>query len=181
VTTHLDPQDIETERLIALGLVIEWSAGMESSLRSTFCSLVGSKYAAVLAGGQAAETLIEDCLALLGANREIADAHKAAIKTALMQCREANKRRNVLVHGIKTPSGAADGSLRTLRSRRRSHLPDSEPWTPADIRAAATALAGASQALRRAMYAAVSPQLMVIGEALAWEELRAGTAKPGQP
>ena len=45
---------VQSERRAALGLVIEWAAIMEEILRFSFCSLVGSKYAAVVAGGQGA-------------------------------------------------------------------------------------------------------------------------------
>jgi hypothetical protein len=50
-----EPPDVITARLIAFGQVVEWSASMEDILRSAFCSLVGSKYAAILAGGQTAD------------------------------------------------------------------------------------------------------------------------------
>ena len=116
-------QDVITARLLALGQVIEWSASMENILRSAFCSLVGSKYAAILAGGQTADGLIEDCKALAQAHHEMSPEHRAAILGALERCKAANQRRNVLVHGVKTASRATDGALQTIRSRRRSNVP----------------------------------------------------------
>jgi len=69
--------------------------------------------------------------------------------------------------------------LRTIRSRRRSNTPTVEPWTPDTIREAAAELVMAGQELRGAMENAVSPEVMFIGEALAWEERR--RAEQGQP
>lgn len=56
-----DPMNILTTRLAALGQVIESSAFMEYTLRNAFCSLVDSKYAAIVAGGQSVNWLIEQC------------------------------------------------------------------------------------------------------------------------
>jgi hypothetical protein len=43
----------DNERLRVLGLLALRSCKLEDELRGAFCSLVGSKYAAVVAGGQA--------------------------------------------------------------------------------------------------------------------------------
>src|SRR5258708_6000393 len=53
------------ERLVALGLVIEFSASMEHSLARVFCALVDSPWAVILAAGRTAEWLIENCKALV--------------------------------------------------------------------------------------------------------------------
>jgi hypothetical protein len=164
--------DVINARLVALGQVIEWSASMEHILRGAFCSLVGSKYAAILAGGQTADGLIEDCKALTDAHYEMPAEHRDAIHAALNRCKLANQRRNTLVHGVKTASRVTDGALQTIRSRRRSNTPTVEPWTPDTIREAATELLMAGMELFGAMEKAVSPQVMVIDNALAWEERR---------
>jgi hypothetical protein len=166
--------DVLSEKLIALGLVTEWSATLESTLRSAFCSLVGSKYAAIVAGGQGTAWLIEQCRALTDANLEIRADRKQAIMDALQLCHEANQRRNTLVHGVKSASRASDGFLQTSRSRRGSDEPQLEPWTPATIRQAATALARADGQLAGALQNAVSAQMMVVDYALAWERQRRG-------
>jgi hypothetical protein len=49
------PAAVQSQRRAALDLVIEWAAIMEEILRISFCSLVGSKYTAVVAGGQGSE------------------------------------------------------------------------------------------------------------------------------
>jgi hypothetical protein len=166
------PPDVITARLLALGRVIEFSASMESILRSAFCSLVGSKYAAILAGGQTADGLIEDCKALTQAHHEMPPEHRKAILAALERCKIANQRRNVLVHGVKTASRVTDGALQTHRSRRRSHVRAIEPWTPQTISEAAAEPLDAGLELFAAMQNAVSPEVMVMDEALAWEERR---------
>jgi hypothetical protein len=164
--------DVINARLLAFGHVVEWSASMEQILRSAFCSLVGSKYAAILAGGQTADGLIEDCKALAQAHHEMSAEHRDAILAALQRCKDANQRRNVLVHGVKTGSRATDGALQTLRSRRRSHVPAVEPWTPETISEAAGELLHAGLELFAAMQNAVSPEVMVLDQALAWEDRR---------
>src|SRR5215469_7304561 len=102
-----EPDDVITARLISLGSVMESSAFMEYTLRNAFCSLVGSKYAAIVAGGQPVGWLIEQCRALTDAHRGMPRQHREAIKAALERCRAANERRNHLVHGVKTASRAA--------------------------------------------------------------------------
>jgi hypothetical protein len=164
--------DVLSDRLQALGLIVEFSATLEFTLRSAFCSLVGSKYAAVVAGGQPLVWLIEQCKALADANLEIHAVQRQDIKDALKLCREANERRNDLVHGVKTSSRVSDGSLRTIRSRRMTIEPKIEPWTPATIRELAGQLVNADSMLMGAMQRAVSDELMVIDQALAWEQQR---------
>lgn len=168
-----DPIDVITQRLVELGMVTETSATMESTLRSAFCSLVGSKYAATVAGGQAASWLIDQCRALTTVHREITAEHKQAIMDALDKCKSANEKRNTLIHSVKTASSVPDGSLQTIRSRRSTHVPVVQPWTLTEIHAAVCELAKANSSLFAAMIAAVSEQMMVLDHALAWEEKRA--------
>jgi hypothetical protein len=162
------------ERRQALGLIVEHSATMESTLRSAFCSLVGSKYATIVAGGQPVGWLIEQCKALADANLEIDSAQRDDIKAALESCRAANEQRNSLVHGVKTASRMSDGSLQTIRSRRGNREPMVEPWTPATIREVAVQLAKADLQLFGAMQRAVSSKLMVMDSALYWERQPGG-------
>jgi hypothetical protein len=164
------PAAVQSERRAALGLVIEWSAIMEEILRTSFCSLVGSKYAAVVAAGQGAEWLLQNCKAVVSVHREISDDDKAAIITALKRCSEANKRRNTLVHGIKAAGRAPDGSFHTLQSRRGIHGYLREPWTAAETAEAAAALRKASASLAEAVedalpeMAAMSVELGILEE-----------------
>lgn len=113
------PAAVQSERRAALGLVIEWAAIMEEILRAGFCSLVGGKYAAVVAGAQGAEWLLENCKAVAKVHREICDDDKAATITALDRCSAANKRRNTLVHGVKAAQASSTGRTLSLSYRMR--------------------------------------------------------------
>jgi len=165
-----DSPDHVTMQMIALGEVVQWSAAMEWTLRNAFCSLVGSKFAAIVAAGQSTVWLIEQCKALTNAHREMPEVHRTAIKAALDRCAAANERRNHLVHGVKTASRVSDGALKTIRSRSRKLMPIVQDWTPATIHEAAGELVQADLDLFAAIQAAVSPQMMVISDALGWED-----------
>jgi hypothetical protein len=145
---------------------------MEHSLRDAFCALVGSKYAAIVADGQPVNWLIEQCKALTDAHHDMTDEQRAAIKAALERCRTANEQHNHLVHGIKTASRVPDGTLNTVRSRNRTHIPTIQEWTPASIYAAAGELLAAGLDLHGAIHNAVTPEMEVIGDALGWEDRR---------
>jgi len=161
-----EPDDVITARLSSLGAVMESSAFMEYTLRNAFCSLLGSKYAAIVAGGQPVGWLIEQCRALTDAHRDMPRQHREAIKAALERCRAANERRNHLVHGVKTASRAGGSALGTVKSRSGTRTPAVRAWTPETIHEAARELLQADLALFGAMENAISPKLMVIGDAL---------------
>ena len=168
-----EPDDVITARLISLGSVMESSAFMEYTLRNAFCSLVGSKYAAIVAGGQPVGWLIEQCGALTDAHRDMPRQHREAIKAALDRCRAASERRNLLVHGVKTASRAGGSALGSVKSHNgTTRTPAVQTWTPDTIHEAARELLQADLALSGAMENAVSPKLMVIGNALGPEEPR---------
>jgi hypothetical protein len=145
------PPAIQTERRVALGLVIEQSTIMEDCLRTAFCSLLGGPYAAVVAGGQGAEWLIANCKAVARVHRGITEDQRAAIKAALEDCSAANQRRNTLVHGLKAAGRATDGSFFTFRSRKGSHRAEREPWTAAETQSVAAALWQAAVSLTETM------------------------------
>ena len=161
-----EPDDVITARLSSLGAVMESSAFMEYTLRNAFCSLLGSKYAAIVVGGQPVGWLIEQCRALTDAHRDMPRQHREAIKAALERCRAANERRNHLVHGVKTASRAGGSALGTVKSRSGTRTPAVRAWTPETIHEAARELLQADLALFGAMENAISPKLMIIGDAL---------------
>lgn len=164
-----DSDDRHTERLIALGQVIELSVSMESRLRPAFCALVGSKYAAVVAGGQAADWLIEQSKALTDAHHEMPDVDRQAIKAALNRCKAANEQRNHLAHSVAIGL-RFDPAFQMVRSRRQKYSSDVRPFTLADIRAAASELLSVGISLTDVMTKAVGSELMDISEALDWED-----------
>lgn len=119
------------ERLTALGQVIESSVAMESRLRAAFCALVGSKYAAVVAGGQTADWLTEQSKALVDAHHDVGEAGRQAIKAALNRCKAANEQRNILAHSVAVGL-RSDPAFQMVRSRRHTYDSDVRPFTLAE-------------------------------------------------
>ena len=166
-----NPTDhLRTERLLALGTVVTASGAIEDLLRDTFCALVGSKFASVLAGGQGADWLIAYCRALTDAHTELPEASRESVKAALQLCRSANERRNQLLHGAKTTSTQPDGTFEVRRSRRHQYKLHTERWTPSQIAGAADALGHAYEQLLTAAVNALGPELAVLSDQLEWEE-----------
>lgn len=151
----------DNDRLMALGLLTVRSAKLEEDLRRAFCDLVGSKYAPVVAGGQAASWLISQCEALVKANLEMSDDHKSAMKAALEECRKATEQRNILVHGVKI-TGKPGAPFHTVRSRRGTFEPIGNNWTDESIRAVNSKLSVARAALRDALLDALSRETQML-------------------
>ncbi|MFY9999421.1 MAG: hypothetical protein WAK76_08005 [Trebonia sp.] len=145
------------------------SATMEGRLRQAFCALVGSKYAAVVAGGQAADWLIEQSNALADAHHEMSDVDREAIKTVLTRCKAVNVQRNHLAHSVAIGL-RFNPAFQMVRSRRHKYSSDVRPFTLTDIRAVASELLSAGIALTDVMTEAVGRDLMDISEALFWED-----------
>jgi hypothetical protein len=76
-------EDDENRMLVALGKVSESGTTMEWVLRLAFQCLVGSKYAAVVAGGQPVGWLIAQCIAL---TRSIGRSPRTAGGRYMMRC-----------------------------------------------------------------------------------------------
>jgi hypothetical protein len=163
----------------ALGSVVQQSAQMEWVLRSVLCALVGSKYTAIIAAGQSSSWLLENCKAILKANLELTPEQIADVGTALTACDAANKRRNVLVHGLGRPGEEPEG-VEKARSRMRTDVPDISQWTVHTIDEVGYQLVYASTLLIRAVENAMGPQAMTIGGALARERKRLEQGGQGQ-
>jgi len=150
---------------------------MEHALRTAFCALVGTKFAAVVAGGQSVAWLNGECEALADAHAEMPDDKRQAIKDALSLCKTASERRNILVHGVKTYSREGDGALLTFRSRKNSHVRVVQQWTPAEIGQVGRELSRATSQLYDALKSAVSHETFWLWGALSSEdrERREGT------
>lgn len=160
----------DDERLRDLGLLTVRSAKLEAELRDAFCSLIGSKYAVVVAGGQAVSWLIDQCQALVKVNLEMSGDHKAAMKAVLDECRIANEQRNTLIHGVKF-GGWPSGRVFTARSRRGTFEATIESWTDETIRAAVSRISAARFALHEAIGDAVSHEARMMVYALHEETL----------
>jgi hypothetical protein len=143
------------ERFEALGQVVERAAVMEIALRIAFCTLVGGRYAAVIAGSQETHWLIENCDAVVRQHDELPAGQRDAIRAALQACRQANRDRNRLVHeawGTGVPAAPS-----VLQSVCHGYRMAGRDWTIAQIRDAAAAISGAQQALLTAIEAAFPP------------------------
>lgn len=176
MTTQQDDDVRADERLQNLGLVVDRGTTLDKTLRDAFCSIIGNKYAVVLTDGRSAEWLIRNCRKVLRKHREITGEHRANILVALDGCESANDRRNDLVNGARTATGASDG--RPCTTNDAGCQADGATETAAEkILDVANALAEANTKLFCAMKNAVSPEVMVIGQALAWEQRR----EPGTP
>ena len=155
----------------AVGSVVTHSATMEWVLRSVFCSLVGSKYAAIIAGGESLSWLLDNCKALVKANLEMTPEQIADVEAALTACREANDRRNVLVHGLSRPDDGP-GGVEKARSRRRTDVPSISQWTVDSIDEVGYQLVCATGLLLKAVQDAIGLEAMGINQALARERRR---------
>lgn len=153
----------DEELLRAFGLLTVRAAKLESDLRDAFCCLVGSKYAVVVAAGQQVSWLIDQCQALLKANLEISDDHKAPVKAALEACKSVTEQRNTLIHSVKA-NIAPEGSLMTARSRRGTFQPATETWTLESVRAVNSRVTAARIALKDAINDALSDARDVLGQ-----------------
>jgi len=149
VTQSLD------ERFEALGQVVERAAVMEIALRMAFCTLVGGRYAAAIAGSQETHWLIENCDAVVRRHEELSAEQRDAIRAALQACRQANRDRNRLVHEA-WGTGAA-GAPSVLQSVCHGYRMAGRDWTISQIRDAAAAISGAQQALLAAVEGAFAP------------------------
>ena len=116
----------EDARYAALGRLVEMAAVMEIALRMAFCALIGSRYAAVVAGGQETHWLIENCEAITRHRGDLAEAQRETIRAALRSCRDANRDRNRLVHDAwGTDSDGAPG-----RTAQRARAATRSPGAP---------------------------------------------------
>jgi hypothetical protein len=158
VSNHESDDDA---RLMALGQLTVRSAKLEEDLRSTFINLVGSKYAAVVAGGQAASWLINQCQALVKANLEMSDEGKASMRAALDECKVAAERRNTLIHGLMITGKPGDPVI-IQRSRRGTFEPTIESWTDEDIRVTTSRLSAARSALHDAIRDALGYEALMV-------------------
>jgi hypothetical protein len=160
-------EDDENRLLVALGKTTEAGTVMEWVLRLAFCSLVGSKYAAVVAGGQSASWLIDQCNALTDINREMTEDSRRSLRAALTECKEAGQKRNALIHGGKAP--LPDGRILTSLSKRHTHLPREAPWTLDTIEAVSHAILKAARELVTAIEDSLSLDVLAVADDLDWD------------
>jgi hypothetical protein len=160
-------EDDENRLLVALGRTTESSTAMDWVLRLAFCCLVGSKYAAVVAGGQSTSWLIDQCGALAEVNREITEDSRRLLHAALSACRSASQQRNTLIHGEKAP--LPDGRIIMAVSKRRTYIAREDFWTLESIEAASNALGNAAYDLVKAIEDSLSLDVLAVADELDWD------------
>jgi hypothetical protein len=139
----------DDSRYEALGQLVEAAAVMEIALRMAFCVLIGSDFAAVVAGGQETHWLIENSDAIALQRADLTPPQRETIRAALHACRVANRDRNRLVHDAwGTGPGGAPASL---RGGQDSYEITGRTWATPAIRAAGDAIAGAQRDLLAAV------------------------------
>src|ERR1700733_8640140 len=71
---------------------------LERTLRTAFSALVGSKYAAMVAGHLTEAALIEDCRKITRYHTDLPEPAKQTLLTALTACDDARQKRNRVMH-----------------------------------------------------------------------------------
>ena len=129
---------------------------MEIALQMAFCVLIGSDYAAVVAGGQEAHWLLENCEAIARHRDDLSEAQRETIRVALRACRDANRDRNRLVHDAW--GTGPDGAPASLSGEQCSYRITGRAWTTPEIRAVADAIGSAQRALLAAIEEALGSE-----------------------
>jgi hypothetical protein len=151
----------------ALGAIVLESARLERTLRAAFSALVGSKYAAVIDGRWAAAALIEDCEQIARHHTNIAESARQTLLTALNACREANKKRNRVIHDAW--ADRPGDVMVTLPGDRKSHDVTVRARTAAEVRQLADHVGEAADELKAAMTSALGPDWVLVEDALRQE------------
>ena len=167
--------DVDELRYALGGVVLE-AAYLERTLRTAFSALVGSKYAAVVDGRLTASALIEDCERLTRHHTAIPAAAKDAVLAALRACHDANSERNRVIHD--TWATRPGTTMVTLRGGRAHHEVQVTVRTLAEARRLADEVAGAADALRAAISAALGPDWVLVEDQLRQELGRNIGAEP---
>jgi hypothetical protein len=164
VNESSDPEDV---LLRGLGRVVRAASQLDHSLRTLFCALVGSKYAAVVAAGQPMEWLHTSCMALLKAHREMAPEHKEKLAALLRDAKAAADRRNRLVHDLW---GYSPNGMFLVRSRRGTHERAAQPVTLEEIESVERDLAHVSDGLDRVVANTLGGGALLMEAQLRWED-----------
>jgi hypothetical protein len=168
----------ETTRYEALGKLVEAASNLEMELRSVFCALIGSKYAAIAAAGRTVNDLIDTSRAIATAHREISEPTRARIRGLLTDAKIASDRRNRLIHDVWAFAGPNDPPMQ-LKSRRGDHTLPATPTTVDEIDEVARTLRDIGLELHGAMNDAMGLEAASIEAQLRWEEYLA-TLPPEQ-
>ena len=157
-----------SNELRALGSVVQAASNLEHSLQSTFCDLIGSKYAAVIVGAEQASSLIEKCKALTKARHDISEGSRSEICGILIECDAANKARNRLIHDVWAVGSGA--STHQFRRDRVGYGMTARPVTIEAIEEVARTLTNSAVRLKSAILNALGPERCNLEAQLRWED-----------
>jgi hypothetical protein len=147
-------------RASALGEVVLESAYLERLLRCVFTALVGSKYAAVVAGGKDAGWLIDHCKALAKVRRDLGEPDFGQLMDVLSRMGAAFEQRNRVIHDAHA---FRPGQLTvTLQSKRSSHDIVVTKRPVGEIEAIADEMGNLADELKTAAAAALGPNCLAL-------------------
>jgi hypothetical protein len=150
-----------------LGAVVLESAYLERVLRSAFSALVGSKYAAVVAGRLTASALIEDCLRIAAVHTAIPEQQRTALVTTLQACASANRERNRIIH--EAWAVRPGNVIVRMQSRRNPHDVAVRGRALRELHCIADQIADAANDLAAAITAALGADCLDIEDQLCQE------------
>jgi hypothetical protein len=162
-----EPYDSDEAILTALGRVVRNAAYLDQELRMTFCALMGSKYAAIVAAGQSTTWLIDNCRALTEAHQQLSDGHRRSFLALLKDAQEATNRRHRLVHDV---IGVGSDGRFTVSSRRRRHNLEIKPVSLEEIMEIERALMNATVNQGVLVADALGPDVLTMEAQLRWED-----------
>jgi hypothetical protein len=133
------------DRRQALGELVEVSAHSDFVLRSLFCALIGSPYAAIVAAGQSTNWLIENCKAILQAHRGLKPEVTQDALAELAALNIARLERNRFIHRMW--GHGAEGIIQ-VKGKQRDYKVTNVPTSTAEVRQVTEKLQNASSALQ---------------------------------
>lgn len=151
----------------ALGGIVLEAGYLERMLRATFCALIGSKYAVVVASQMMAHPMIEDCKHIAKVHTKIAETDRRALIAVLETCSKVNARRNRVIHD--TWATRPGDVIVTVQSQRNSHEVKVAAPTVDELRQLADDLASSANDLGAAVVAALGPDSLQVEDQLRQE------------
>ncbi len=133
----------------------------------TFCALLGSKYAAIVAAGQSTKWLIDNCRALTEAHQQLSDGHRRSFLAVINDSQEATDRRNRLVHDVM---GVGPDGKFTVSSRRHRYDLVIKPVSLEEIMEIERALMNAAVQHEFMVADALGPDVLTMEVQLRWED-----------
>ncbi len=165
------------EHLLAIGRVAQASSSLEMYLRILFCTLVDSKYAAIVAGGQSANWLIENSTAVFNVHSDLGEDDRAIFKDLLIGASAAYRSRNRYIHDAWVTGSNRD--FPQLRSKPKSYKLDHQSVSIEQVNGTADELTACGATILREVFR-VSGQKVGLGVQLSWEDHLDGTMPPEQ-